>query len=99
MFDASDPALTRLLKEHRSEPALRRESLGPLAEAAGILRDSCVADRRLLDEIDVGVSIHLGLLDAVTRSRSPEPLVEAPRPPAVAVDLQPMAEEVRDGFC
>ena len=67
-MNSIDPQLTPLLEVHRSQSALRRESLGPVIEAAGMLRDCCETIRLLLDELDTSVALHLELLDAVLRT-------------------------------
>jgi hypothetical protein len=69
MFDPTDPPLDQLLEEHRSEAALRRESLGPIVEAVGMLRACCDTIRLLLDEMEASVGVHLELVDAVLRAR------------------------------
>lgn len=69
MSSPVDGAALRLLEEQRREAALRRESLGPIVEAVGMLRVCCETVRLLLDEIESAVGVHLELLDAVMRTR------------------------------
>jgi hypothetical protein len=68
-LNSIDPQLTSLPEAHRSQRALRRESLGPVVETAGMLRDCCKTIRLLLDELYTRVAVHLELLDAVLRGR------------------------------
>jgi hypothetical protein len=67
--ESLDEAATRLLEEQRREAALRRESLGPVVEAVGMLRACTDSIRLMLDEIDATVGVHLELLDHVLVSR------------------------------
>lgn len=67
--------LDRLLDSYRSDAAMRRESLGPIIKAVGVLRAGCETLRAgcetlrmLVDEIDLNVGVHLELLDAVIRA-------------------------------
>jgi hypothetical protein len=57
-----------MMEKQRVQAALRRESLGPLFEAAGHLRTCCETIRLLLDELGF-VAVHLELLDAVLRAQ------------------------------
>jgi hypothetical protein len=63
-----DSELASLLEAQRAEAVCRRESLGPVIEAAGMLRDCCKTIRLLLDDLDASVAVHLELLDAVLRT-------------------------------
>jgi hypothetical protein len=65
----SKTPLEQILDEQRADAALRRESLGPIREAVGMLRAYCDTIRPLLDEMETSVGVHLELLDAVIRAR------------------------------
>jgi hypothetical protein len=60
--------LAQLLEGQRRDAAQRRESLGPIIEAVGMLRACCQTIRLLLDEMEASVGVHLELLDAVLRA-------------------------------
>jgi hypothetical protein len=77
--DQADGGLAELLEGHRSQAAVRRESLGPLIEAATMLRACCETVRVLLDEMESAVGVHLELLDAVMRSHCGNRWWELPR--------------------
>lgn len=62
-----DRPVRALLDRYRSDAARRRDSLGPLVKAVGVLRVCCETLRLLLDEIELDVGVHLELLDAVIR--------------------------------
>jgi hypothetical protein len=61
--------LDGLSDSYRSDAAMRRESLGPIVEAVGVLRAYCETLRPMLDEIDLSGGVHLELLAAVVRTR------------------------------
>jgi hypothetical protein len=65
----ADRGPDQLLEGYRSQAALHRESLGPLIEAAAMLRVCCETVRVLVDEMKSAVGVHLELLDAVPRTR------------------------------
>ena len=67
-MNSTDPQVAALLEAHRFDAALRRDSLGPVIEAAGMLRTCSETIRLLLDELDKSVALHLELLDAVLRT-------------------------------
>jgi hypothetical protein len=69
MPEPREPAIDRLLEEHRREMCLREERLGPIVAAVGMLRESCATTRLLLDEIELSAGVHLELLDAVLSDR------------------------------
>jgi hypothetical protein len=57
-----------LLEAERREAALRRERLGPVVEAAWMVRACCETIRLLAEEMETSVAVHLELLDAVLRT-------------------------------
>lgn len=65
--DSRSPFLARRSQTF-VEAALRRESLGPVVEAVGLLRACCETIRLLLEEMESTVGVHLELLDAVLRA-------------------------------
>jgi hypothetical protein len=67
MSPQPDTPLTQLLEQQRAEAALRRDTLGPIVEAVGMLHACCDTIRLLLDEMESSVGVHLELLDAVLR--------------------------------
>jgi hypothetical protein len=69
MPSLAESTVTTLLEAQRAEATLRRESLGPIVEAIGVLRACSETIRLLLDEIDSSVGVHPELLDAVFVSR------------------------------
>jgi len=69
VFQSQQSAIERWLEEQRREKSQREASLGPIAAAVGMLRESCATTRLLLDELESSVGVHLGFLDAVLRQR------------------------------
>jgi hypothetical protein len=63
-----DSRIAEVLEAQRLDGALRRESLGPVFEAAGMIRACTATIRVLLDELDTNVALHLELLDTVLRT-------------------------------
>ncbi len=61
--------LTELIEEQRLDARRFGVSLGPLIEAAAVIRTTCQTLRVLLDEMEVTVGVHLELLDSLLRSR------------------------------
>lgn len=68
MSDQVDSRIAGLLEAERRDAALRRETLGPVVEAAWIVRACCEMIRLLAEEMETGVAVHLELLDAVLRT-------------------------------
>lgn len=67
-FEPRSP-LGRLIEDQRRAKSMREEGLGPVAAAAGMVRESCATTRLLLDDLEASVGLHLEILDAVLRRR------------------------------
>lgn len=68
MSDHVDSRIAGLLEAERQDAALRRQSLGPVVEAAWVVRSCCETIRLLAEEMETSVALHLELLDAVLRT-------------------------------
>jgi signal transduction histidine kinase len=61
--------LEQFLEELQREKSLRTETLGPIAAAVGVVRESCATMRLVLNELESSTAFHLELLDALLRQR------------------------------
>lgn len=69
MPEQQDPIIEQLLTEQRHDNALREASLGPIAAAAAMVRESCDTTCILLNDLETSVAFHLEILDALLRRR------------------------------
>jgi hypothetical protein len=64
-----DDELVQLMLRQRVEAVARREGLGPIIEAVGMLRACCETIRVAADELESSVGVQLELLDHVLVNR------------------------------